>query len=73
MTNRQKRELQRNFFRKAGPNVEIFRRMFDLIPNTKFFIIDDSTGLQTTDRAQVQNQSAASQSPRERRSDASSA
>ena len=40
MTNRQKQELQRDFFRKAGPNIEVFRRMFDLIPDTKFFIIN---------------------------------
>ena len=55
MTNRQKRELQRDFFRKAGPNIEVFRRMFDLIPDTKFFIIDDKDRIITFNRQNLEN------------------
>ena len=40
MTNRQKRELQENFFRQAGPNIEVVRQMFDHIPDYSFYIID---------------------------------
>lgn len=40
MTRRQKRELQENFFRQAGPNLEIVRQMFDHIPEYSFYIID---------------------------------
>lgn len=55
MTNRQKRELQRDFFRKAGPNIEVFRRMFDLIPDTKFFIIDNKDRIITFNRQNLEN------------------
>ena len=55
MTNRQKRELQRDFFRKAGPNIEVFRRMFDLIPVTKFFIIDNKDRIITFNRQNLEN------------------
>ena len=55
MTNRQKQELQRDFFRKAGPNIEVFRRMFDLIPDTKFFIIDDKDRIITFNRQNLEN------------------
>ena len=55
MTNRQKRELQRAFFHKAGPNIEVFRRMFDLIPDTKFFIIDDKDRIITFNRQNLEN------------------
>lgn len=55
MTNRQKREFQRDFFRKAGPNIEVFRRMFDLIPDTKFFIVDDKDRIVTFNRQNLEN------------------
>ena len=55
MTNQQKRELQRAFFCKAGPNIEVFRRMFDLIPDTKFFIIDDKDRIITFNRQNLEN------------------
>ena len=55
MTNRQKRELQRDFFRKAGPNIEVFRRMFDLIPDSKFFIIDNKDRIITFNRQNLEN------------------
>ena len=55
MTTRQKRELQRDFFRKAGPNIEVFRRMSDLIPDTKFFIIDDKDRIITFNRQNPEN------------------
>ena len=55
MTNRQKRELQNDFFRKAGPNIEVFRRMFDLVPDTKFFIIDDKDRIITFNRQNLEN------------------
>ena len=55
MTNRQKKALQRAFFRKAGPNIEAFRRMFDLIPDTKFFIIDDKDRIVTFNRQNLEN------------------
>ena len=55
MTNRQKLEFQKTFFRKAGPNVEVFRRMFDLIPDTKFFIIDDKDRIITFNRQNLEN------------------
>ena len=55
MTNRQKRELQRAFFRKAGPNIEVFRRMFDLVPDAKFFIIDDRDRVITFNRQNLEN------------------
>lgn len=55
MTNRQKREFQRDFFRKTGPNIEVFRRMFDLIPDTKFFIVDDKYRIVTFNRQNLEN------------------
>lgn len=55
MTNRQKRELQHNFFRKAGPNIEAFRQMFDLVPDTKFFIIDDKDRIITFNLQNLEN------------------
>ena len=55
MTNRQKRELQNDFFRKAGPNIKVFRQMFDLVPDTKFFIIDDRDRIVTFNRQNLEN------------------
>ena len=55
MTNRQKQKLQQAFFRKAGPNIEVFRRMFDLVPDTKFFIIDDRDRIITFNRQNLEN------------------
>ena len=55
MTNHQRRKLQKDFFRKAGPNIEVFRRMFDLIPDTKFFIIDDKDRIITFNRQNLEN------------------
>ena len=55
MTNQQRRKLQQDFFRKAGPNIEVFRRMFDLVPDTKFFIIDDKDRIVTFNRQNLEN------------------
>ena len=55
MTNQQRRKLQKDFFRKAGPNIEVFRRMFDLVPDTKFFIIDDKDRIITFNRQNLEN------------------
>lgn len=40
MTKRQKRELQERFFRQAGPNIDVVRRMFEHIHDYSFYIID---------------------------------
>ena len=55
MTNQQRRKLQQDFFRKAGPNIEVFRQMFDLVPDTKFFIIDDKDRIITFNRQNLEN------------------
>ena len=34
-------DFQRQFFRKAGPNIEILRQMADSMPNVRFNIVDD--------------------------------
>lgn len=41
MTLTQKKKLQRAFFHKAGPNVEVFKAMFDTLPDATFYIMDD--------------------------------
>ena len=55
MTNKQRRKIQTDFFRKAGPNIEVFRQMFDLIPDTKFFIIDNHDRIITFNQQNLEN------------------
>ena len=55
MTSRQKRKFQKDFFRKAGPNFEVFRQMFDHVRDTKFFIIDDQDRIIAFNRQNLEN------------------
>lgn len=40
MTQAEKLKLQRNFFRQAGPNIEVLRAAFDTLRDTGFYITD---------------------------------
>ena len=45
MTRNEKLKLQRDFFRKAGPNVEVLRNAFNALRDTGFYITDDQDRL----------------------------
>lgn len=54
MTRAQKR-LQREFFQKAGPNVEVFKAMFDTLPDATFYIMDDQDRIMAFNRRNCEN------------------
>ena len=55
MTKRQKRKLQENFFRQAGPNLEVLRQMFAHIPEYSFYIIDRNDLIITSNPRNLEN------------------
>ena len=55
MTSKDKHELQRRFYRRVGENMRTIRQLFDTLPDTKFYIIDDQDRIITFNRQNLEN------------------
>lgn len=51
----ERKALQREFLAKAGPNADVFKALFDTLPNATFYMMDDEERIMAYNRRNCEN------------------